>query len=83
MTEFLPLSLSYNGFLARRKTYLFAHYLENGILVLVRYVISDQSNVIYAVLNMYSSLPNNRAGWNKRAGWPFFELSALLFGWFK
>ena len=22
----------------------------------------------------YSYLPNNRAGWNKRAGWTFFEI---------
>jgi len=37
--------------------------------------------IIYAIkskrpkhLDMYSNLPNNRAGWNKRAGWTFFKV---------
>ena len=27
---------------------------------------------------MYFGLPNNRAGWNKRAGWTFFRVSCTF-----
>ena len=29
-------------------------------------------------LSKYFNLPNNRAGWNKRAGWTFFKVSCTF-----
>ena len=42
--------------------------------IYVKHVGEKLSTYDFSSQDAYSNLPNNRAGWNKRAGWTFFKV---------